>query len=347
MKTTNNDVNYRDLIPKNGFVFKYKKIGNQFVHTFVEGEFITRMITPVDMVVGHTLFDFLPEDRAAYKAKFYEQAWNGETVNYEGVIDTVYYVASLNPIIENNKVVEVIGTAIDITDEKRNVDKTQELEKLAVVGELAAGIAHEIRNPLTSLMGFTQVLKERVMDVEVHNYLGIMMEELDRINQIINEFMFIAKPGDSMNIGSHSIGPILKNVAKLMQSQALLKGLSIKVDIQGDVTAECDSNLIKQVLINLVQNGIDASSKDNDPISISLTDQSDDTYLIKITDHGAGISSDRLKRLYEPFYTTKEKGTGLGLMICRRIIELHKGSIDFKSSPDSGTEVTLVLLKKL
>ena len=161
MKNTN-DVNYRDLIPRNGFVFKYKKEGDQYIHTFVEGEFITRMISPVDMVVGHTLFDFLPEERAIRKAKFYERAWNGETVNYEGKIDTVYYVASLNPIIENDKVVEVIGTAIDVTHEKRNVDKTLELEKLAVVGELAGGIAHEIRNPLTSLMGFTQVLKERI-----------------------------------------------------------------------------------------------------------------------------------------------------------------------------------------
>ena len=182
--------------------------------------------------------------------------------------------------------------------------------------------------------------------MEVHGYLGIMMDELDHINQIINDFIFIAKPG-AMDIRPHAIGAILKHAVKSMQSQALLKGICLENDIQAAITAVCDSNLIEQVFINLIQNAIDASIEAKGSISISLTDHPENTYLICITDHGTGISSERLKRLYEPFYTTKEKGTGLGLMICRRIIEMHKGSIDFESTPGIGTEVRLVLPKKL
>jgi signal transduction histidine kinase len=347
---TNNlyNVDYRDLIPRNGFVFKFTKKDNDFIHTFYEGDCISKGILPsAAMVVGKTVFDFLTEKEATQKHSLYERAWNGETVNYEGEINGNHYVASLNPLIINDKIVEVIGTAIDITDEKRIEDKIQELEKLSVVGELAAGIAHEIRNPLTSLIGFTQVIKERVNDVVIQEYLGIMMSELDRINNIVNEFMFIAKPNENMKVGDTNINSIISNVIKFMEPQSNLKGIRVDFDFQSTITAECDHNQIKQVLINLIQNAIEATADINEDIKISLINISNEKYLIQIIDRGSGITNDRLKRLFEPFYSTKEKGTGLGLMICRRIVELHQGTIEFKSDLGAGTVVKITLPKTL
>jgi signal transduction histidine kinase len=340
------NVDYRDLIPRNGFVFKFIKKDNDFIHTFIEGDHITAVI-PSSKIVGKTVFEFLTEKQATQKHSFYERAWNGETVNYAGELHGLHYVASLNPLIIDDKIVEVIGTAIDITDEKRNEGKIQELEKLSLVGELAAGIAHEIRNPLTSLIGFTQVIKERVNDVVLQEYLGIMMGELDRINNIVNEFMFIAKPNETMKVANTNINSIISNVIKFMEPQSNIKGIKINFEFQSIITAECDHNQIKQVLINLIQNAIEATTDNNENIKISLKGISKEKYLIQISDRGSGITNDRLKRLFEPFYTTKEKGTGLGLMICRRIVELHQGTIEFKSYLGLGTVVKITLPKTL
>ncbi|KWW21365.1 hypothetical protein AS888_17425 [Peribacillus simplex] len=342
------DNDYRDLIPRNGFLFKFIKKDNDFIHTFVEGDFITKSIMPTAMVIGKKLSDFLPMKQALIKQRFYEIAWDGETVNYEGKVGDIHYVASLNPLMVNGKVTEVIGTAIDITDKKRNENKLLELEKLAVVGELAAGIAHEIRNPLTSIIGFTQIISERVDDASIHDYLGIMMRELDRINSIVNEFMFIAKPDETMKASKYNINSLIADVNKFMEPQSNLKGIRINFDSQSEqITAVCDQNLMKQVLINLIQNSIEATEENGEEIKISLGQASDDKFFIHITDKGNGMTSDRLKRLFEPFYTTKEKGTGLGLMICRRIIELHQGTIEFKSDVGTGTEVTIILPVKI
>lgn len=341
------NIDYRGIIPRNGFVFRFIKRDNDYIHTFVEGSFITDTLTPTAMVVGHTLLDFLPQKQALQKLTYYERAWDGENVTYEGNIDDVHYVASLNPIINDGEVVEVIGTAFDITDQKRNEAKIQELEKLSVVGELAAGIAHEIRNPLTSLIGFTQVLKERATDDPMDGYLNIMLDELDRINDIIDKFMFIAQPDKTVNFRKHSINSIISNVIESMEREFALKGIRIDFDDDTVIQAECDQSLITKVLKNLIQNALEATDENSEDIKVSLKDISETHYLIQITDKGSGMTNERLKKLFEPFYTTKEKGTGLGLMINRRIIELHKGIIDFKSEVGKGTQVKITLPKTL
>ncbi|WP_409304576.1 ATP-binding protein [Peribacillus sp. SCS-155] len=342
-----NNIDYRNHIPRNGFVFKFIKKENHYIHTFIEGDFIKKLNLSPSMVVGKTLFDFLSKKVATQKNSYYERAWNGETVNYDGELNGFHYVASLNPLIINGEVVRVNGTAIDITNEKRNETKIREMEKLSIVGELAAGIAHEIRNPLTSLTGFTQIIMERVEDEDLQEYLSIMLGELDRINNIVNEFMFIAKPKENMEVRSTHIHSLISHVIKFMEPQSNLKGIRIDFDSQSPITAECDPNHIKQVLINLIQNAIEASSDTSEFIKISLNNIPEEKYLIEIIDRGSGISNERIKRLFEPFYTTKEKGTGLGLMICRRIIDLHKGTIEINSDLGAGTVAKIILPKTL
>ncbi|MBO1510209.1 ATP-binding protein [Metabacillus bambusae] len=338
-----NEINYRTLVPrKNGFVFKFVKINNDFINTYIEGDLLEKLALTPSMVIGKTLFDFLPKDIAARKNKFYETAWNGKTINYEGYVNGVYYLASLSPLIVNSQVVEVSGIAIDITKEKNNEKKIREMEKLSIVGELAAGVAHEIRNPLTSIKGFTQIIKENINDEKLKEYLSIMLDDLDRISNIVNEFMFISKPKETMEIKQIEINMLISNVIHFMEPQSNLKSICVSTDFDKTIVAQCDPNQLKQVLINLLQNAIEASS-DNKNIEVLLKEIDDHFYMIQITDNGCGMSSERQKRLFEPFYTTKEKGTGLGLMMCKRIIETHNGTIDVKSKERLGTVVKIVL----
>jgi signal transduction histidine kinase len=242
---------------------------------------------------------------------------------------------------------EVNGTAIEITEHRKSAIKIQELEKLSLIGELAAGIAHEIRNPLTSITGFAQMIKERSNDETTDRYLEIMLDELNRISTIVNEFMFIAKPKENMEIRNTDMNALISHVIEFMKPQANLKGLNLIKSINSDsiITAHCDPNQLTQVLINLIQNALEATNDSTKKIVFSLKNVHKDSLLIEITDKGSGISQERQKRLFEPFYTTKEKGTGLGLMMCKRIIENHNGTIEVNSQLGEGTTVRIILPK--
>lgn len=341
-------INYKNFVPrKNGFIFKFLKIENRLIHTFIEGELLEKVGVSPQSILGKTVFDFLPEEVAREKTLFYERAWNGETVNYEGHFEGTYYLATLNPVKVNSEVVEVLGTAIDITVEKERELRQHKMEKLSVVGELAAGIAHEIRNPLTSIKGFTQLVKESVENEKLHDYLTTTLDELNRLNEIVNEFMVIAKPDDNLQMKITNMNALITNVMNLMEPEAHLKSLEIKPRLEGSFMVECDPNKIKQVLINILKNAIDATNNANDHITIVLRAENESHYVIEIIDKGCGISKERQKHLFEPFFSTKEKGTGLGLMICKRIIAIHDGAINIKSAKGKGTNVKITLPIKI
>lgn len=253
-------VDYEQFIPREtGFIFKFIKKDNQFIHTFIEGKLIEKVGLCPGTVTGKSLCEFLPPDQAKRKEFFYEKAWNGEQVNYEGSFGGVHYLAILNPIIQNRQTIEVIGTAIDITGEKNREKQAQQMEKLSVVGELAAGIAHEIRNPLTSLKGFAKIVKESVTDEKLIPYLDIMLDEMDRINQIVNEFMFIAKPNENVRFQYTNVNKLLSDCIQFMGPQANLKSIEIEFESEAQISLYCDRNQIKQVLINILQNAIEAT----------------------------------------------------------------------------------------
>jgi signal transduction histidine kinase len=339
-----NQVDYEQFIPReSGFIFKFVKREGQFLHTFIEGKLIGKLGLSPDCIVGKTLQDILPPDHAARKEVFYKKAWNGEHANYEGILNGVHYLLILHPIMKDSQTVEVIGTAIDITREKERERQHRQMEKLSVVGELAAGIAHEIRNPLTSLKGFAKIIKENVEAPHLVQYLDIMLDEMDRINSIVNEFMFISKPHENVKFQPVNLNLLIKQCIRFMEPQANLKSIKIDFLSEKEMIVVCDSNQIKQVLINLLQNAIEATEDSGHHIEVSLQETDDDSVRFLITDQGCGISENRHKRLFEPFYSTKEKGTGLGLITCKRIIDLHQGSIEIQSQQGEGTTIQIIL----
>ncbi|WP_010273463.1 PAS domain S-box protein [Paenibacillus senegalensis] len=233
----------------------------------------------------------------------------------------------------------IIGTVIDITERKKTEELIHRSDKLSVVGQLAAGVAHEIRNPLTSLKGFVQLMRAKNQDTQ---YLDIMLSELDRINYIVSEFMVIAKP-QAIQFQMKDLRKIFQDVIPLLDTQAILSNIQIKLYIQGEVPLiHCDENQLKQVFINVLKNAIE-SMPEGGIIRIKIRETGSREVQITVIDQGSGISPERLARLGEPFYTTKEKGTGLGLMVCYKIIEMHHGTMKIKSRLQEGTTVTITL----
>ncbi|MCZ8524038.1 MULTISPECIES: PAS domain-containing sensor histidine kinase [Paenibacillus] len=229
----------------------------------------------------------------------------------------------------------------DISDHKRTEELLRSSEKLAVAGQLAAGVAHEIRNPLTSLKGFTQFMKSGAQYKE--QYLDIMMSELDRIEQIISELLLLARP-QAVTYRTVPLPPILTHVVSLLEPQANLQNVELHSHASAHLPEiYCEENQLKQVFINLVKNALEAMPKGG-ALEIAAAPV-DDAGSIRITfkDNGPGIPEELLKRLGEPFFTTKEKGSGLGLMISQKIIAEHGGRLSVSSRKGGGTTVTVVL----
>jgi two-component system sporulation sensor kinase A len=293
-------------------------------------------------IIGRSIFDFfLPTDYPTMYKRI------NEIIYKDGFLDFVSYrllrldghildveVSSIyihkhinNPVIQS-----VIR---DMTERKRTEEYVRASEKLSIVGQLAAGIAHEIRNPLTSLKGFVQILKSRNTD-----YVDIMLEELERINYIVNEFMTIAKP-HSVQYKFSELQALVTNVVQFMQPQALLFDVYLKLDLDYSMSPIfCEPNQIKQVIMNIIKNSIESMPAGGEVV-ISLRQIEGEQALFCIQDQGEGIPEDKLARLGEPFFSMKEKGTGLGLMVCRQIIEAHKGELSIQSQINQGTTVMI------
>lgn len=218
-------------------------------------------------------------------------------------------------------------------------------EKLSVAGQLAAGVAHEIRNPLTVISGYLQLMKQDVMN---KGMIDIMLAEVNRINLIMNEFLFLAKPAEP-KLALHSIRDIIGDVLLFFEAQAAASRVTLRLDCPEELPLlACDQNQLKQVFVNILKNALEAMA-DGGEIDIKVKAvEREDLMLIRFTDQGCGISREDLAMIGEPFFTTKENGNGLGIMVTRSIIEQHKGHFRIESQPGVGTtvEIALPLAKK-
>ena len=249
---------------------------------------------------------------------------------------------SLVPIIVNSKVTGMFAIARDITQYRKNEEMVVASEKLSVIGQLAAAVAHEIRNPLTSLKGFIQLMQ--TTNTINHDHLDIMLSEVDRIDLISGEMLILGKQQE-FQFRQERLDDILRQVLVLMEAQAHLDNVSITYENLADrsLYVSGESNQLKQVFINIIKNAVESIPKCKDGrVSITLADQGTDAH-VRVEDNGVGMEPDRIGHLGEPFYSTKEKGTGLGLAVCKKIIERHNGHIRFESEKEKGTAVEISL----
>jgi len=222
----------------------------------------------------------------------------------------------------------------DITDKRLLAEELARLDRLNVIGEMAAGIGHEVRNPLTTVRGYLQLFTRKSKYADDHEQLAIMIEELDRANLIITEFLSLAK-NKSVELKPGNLNDTIQALFPMLQADAFRLGHEIHVD-GGNTEVICyDDKEIRQLILNLVRNGLEAMATSG--ILTIRTYSENDKIILAVQDTGIGISEKIINKLGTPFVTTKEAGTGLGLSICYRIAERHDAKIEVKTSSEGTT----------
>lgn len=229
----------------------------------------------------------------------------------------------------------------DVTEKVEMENRLKKSDTLNVVGELAAGIAHEIRNPMTALKGFIQLLHGEMQESRAM-YFQVILSELNRIDSIINEFLILAKP-QAVKYSKVDVTTIMKETIDLLTAQAVLYNVQFETLFDKFLPIiYCEPNQLKKVFVNMIKNGIEIMPSGG-KISIRIESKDEKNICISIQDEGPGIPAGKIKKLGEPFYTTKERGTGLGLMVSYKIIEEHKGVIKVESEEGIGTTFHILL----
>ncbi|MER2036501.1 MAG: ATP-binding protein [Solibacillus sp.] len=248
---------------------------------------------------------------------------------------------SLSPLWNpHGEMIGVSAISRDISYIKENESLILQSEKLKLVGELAAGVAHEIRNPMTVISGFVQMMNEDP-NSPYYEYTKLIQKETERIDLILSEFLVLSRP-QLKQLVPISLGETITEIVQFFQFELQQKSIELEVvnTIQ-KLFIIGNENQIKQVFINLIKNAIEAIGEDG-TITINMKLSSDEKEIfIAIEDNGCGIPPNVLERVFEPFYTTKTKGAGLGMMIIKKIIVDHNGKITITSIEEIGTEVLI------
>ncbi|MCE4047463.1 MULTISPECIES: ATP-binding protein [Bacillaceae] len=231
----------------------------------------------------------------------------------------------------------IIHIARNIKERKENHELMIRNEKLEIAGQLAASIAHEIRNPLTAIKGFMKLAEQGSLNIK--DVYPILDAEINRIETISSELLLLGKPV-STEIKVMDLSKLLYDICTFMQSQANMENVMLHFEIMDKpLFCRCNGDQVKQVFMNIIKNAIEAVPHGGKIMVYAK--EADGHALFEIIDNGVGIPEDIQDRLGEPFYTTKEKGTGLGLMVCYNIIEQHNGHIRFHSAKGVGTTFTV------
>jgi PAS domain S-box-containing protein len=249
---------------------------------------------------------------------------------------------TLSPIFDQKE--EMVAMSVitrDISYKKEAEKLLVQSEKLKLAGEIAAGVAHEIRNPMTVISGFIQMMNQDNQHI-YHGYTKLIQSELERINLIISEFLVLAKP-HVMTTKEFQIEETLQYVVMLFRPELILKDIELNEGWNTSNTFVVgEQNQIKQVFINILKNAIEALGQ-NGKLWISTDIENERMITIRFRDNGFGMTPDVINRIFEPFFTTKIAGTGLGMMITDKIIKEHGGSIHINSKVGIGTEVSISL----
>ena len=268
----------------------------------------------------------------------------GSVTDYETVrftksgelIDLSITISSIRD--ELGAIVAIASISRNITSRKQSEEMIRRSEKLSVVGQIAAGVAHEVRNPLTTLRGFVQLQQQTGSLSPAH--LEVMLGELDQINMIVSEFLVFAKP-QANRFQPIAIMGLVGNIMMLLDSEAKMSNVQLTLLADDDLPEVIgEANQLKQVFVNIMKNSIEAMPGGG-VLTIKLERNADNTLILQFIDQGCGIAEEDLLRLGEPFFTKKANGNGLGLMISQQIITAHKGSIVFRSELGKGTCVEI------
>ncbi len=289
-----------------------------------------------EAVIGNTINSVLPFLDLPPQSRRYEGVLPANT-DSEKIIGL--NISVLRDI--NNNETGFIGIFQDLSQIKKLESEMKNKEKWAAIGELSANIAHEIRNPLASLRGSIEILKEgKLPEKHREKLMNIALSEMDRLNNTISDFLAYSSP-KPLEIKLIDLQPILDNTLELLKNSANKGEISINKDYKGQLFSYADQEKISQVFWNLGINAYEAM--DNGGVLTVSTENTSSHVTISFSDTGPGISQSDIEKIYYPFFTTKEAGTGLGLSIAYRIIEEHNGRLLVTSKPGIKTTFKIIL----
>ncbi|KJS01493.1 MAG: hypothetical protein VR65_05950 [Desulfobulbaceae bacterium BRH_c16a] len=231
----------------------------------------------------------------------------------------------------------------DLGEIRRLENEVRRKEKLAAIGGLAAGVAHEIRNPLSSIKGIASYYRSTfARGSEDKELAEVMIEEVDRLDRVITQLLEFARPAE-LNLKPSNLNELLEHSARLVKQEATAKNIRIHLNLTPDAeVAMVDPDRLTQCFLNIYLNGLQAMANGGQ-LTIGSLIKDDGSFAIDIKDSGAGIAAEDLTKVFDPYFTTKTKGTGLGLAIVHKIIEAHRGQVNVRSTIGQGTVVSIIL----
>ncbi|MBD3920369.1 GHKL domain-containing protein [Paenibacillus sp. PR3] len=260
---------------------------------------------------------------------------------YSLLASTSDFLTSLAVVLIIQYIVEMERQKNALKEAMKREEMMFEHEKMRVVGELAAGLAHEIRNPLASLRGFLQHSKQRQHNIEP--WYDLMMDEISRMNKLTVEFLQFSKP-DPSSYRIHSLHECLQKVVYLTGPKVSDLGLRlVYVDNKSDMKVRIDMSKMVQVFVNILNNALESMAGIGSGTVTLRLSQEGPRVVVEVQDTGEGIRAQDMKQIFNPFFTTKVEGTGLGLPICKKIVQDHGGEIEVSSSPGLGTTFSVSL----
>lgn len=314
-----------------GLDHRFVEVNEAFIKAFgySREEVLGRTSRELDMWVEH------PHILGAASKLAAQHGLNNYEVSYRNAAGDERTGLGSTQLIAIGEANYYLHTMVDITQQKQIEAELSRLDRLNLIGEMAAAIGHEIRNPLTAVRGFLQILGAKEAFGEHQAYFELMIEELDRANAIISEYLAMAKD-KRIDLQYHFLDDLITTLNPMIVSEANLREMNVKLDLNQPPPALVDHNEFRQMILNLTHNALDAMQPRG--TLIIGTRQEGDEILLYIKDEGCGLPLEIYPKLGTPFVTTKDNGTGLGLAVCYSIAARHQALIDFETSP-SGTTV--------
>lgn len=318
------DHSIRYFSPSHAFVLGYSSLALNRAE-------LDRIINPDDTKMFNQTITKIMNQKKALSMEIRFRHLDGRSIPFDSLCKPVEG--------KDGRIEHIVIISRDISERKKAEEFLLQSEKLSIVGELAAGVAHEIRNPLTTLKGFLQLYK---IENPTMKYGDLLRDELERIEIITSELLTMAKPQAAMYVVVN-VKDVIEQTLEFLTPQTLLNNIEFIREYEGDYfPVTCAKHQLKQVFLNLLKNAIESMSNGGE-IHISIQLDAAGECLIFIQDQGCGIPEEHLHRLGQPFYSLKEKGTGLGLMISHKIIKQYHGRIVYDSKVDIGTRIEIRL----
>lgn len=301
---------------------------NSFLHLtgLSEGEVINKRLSEIEDLLG------LKFGKPGKRTNLHE-GLEGSFQSKDGAYRDI--ILSLNSVKgSDGKIIGTVAVATDVSAVRKEAERLRQREKLAVLGQMAAGIGHEIRNPMTTVRGFLQLLGEKNQFSSQKSVLDLMISELDRANSIITEFLMLAR-GKQTNFKLQNLNDIINHLYPLMEADAFTQNKQIRYQPGAIPNLQLNKNEISQLIMNLVRNGLEAMEAEG--VLTIQTDFRHNNVLLIIADEGCGIPAEDLEKLGTPFFTTKDNGTGLGLATSFAIAEAHNAHLEIESGSEGTT----------